>query len=533
MKKVIFVLGLIMSILSTAQAGYVIQGINTSVDTDDLKNYTLTFRPDGVPVSAASMHTTLVPSTGKNTIVIIQSDDPLTAYRFPIALSSPNDIEVRDFHYDQSKDAYVLCGSRGPGHAFVAVVDGFFSSMLFMEYPAAIASVFYSIADPNTTTTSALMNDYHLCGARGGEVGVIASVDRTTLQLTHNYYTDIKWEYHKIIAKPIGAGAPTPLTPIFVASGRDPGYSRIGFTTLNLSFAPINSYIWGQVTDPQSHCVVSDDVSVNNAVILASSNESIVTLNSVTYSPSTMVRAYRFVFPVLTKCFVQDIGAIKLTANTFRISVAGFKRGPNNAQIKAWHGHLVGLSATIPMTNNDYYQLYFGAYEHYKIRYQYGGFIYKEYTGGYYQRDGEMGALFATPLTVPNECGDTYDTHSTGESITWSSFSVSSGGTPFTPDNFPIWGTFSMDFENLCGEFKGGDPAPKSVMSAENESEITTSYDRITLKDIPANTGYQIYNTIGQLISTGVTTPDISTASLSKGVYILRLESGKTFKFVK
>ena len=47
------------------------------------------------------------------------------------------------------------------------------------------------------------------------------------------------------------------------------------------------------------------------------------------------------------------------------------------------------------------------------------------------------------------------------------------------------------------------------------------------------NTNYQIYSVIGQLIQTGTTAPDISTAQLGKGVYILRLENGKTFKFVK
>jgi len=37
----------------------------------------------------------------------------------------------------------------------------------------------------------------------------------------------------------------------------------------------------------------------------------------------------------------------------------------------------------------------------------------------------------------------------------------------------------------------------------------------------------------GQLLQFGTTNPDISTAQLSKGMYILRLENGKVYKFVK
>ena len=69
--------------------------------------------------------------------------------------------------------------------------------------------------------------------------------------------------------------------------------------------------------------------------------------------------------------------------------------------------------------------------------------------------------------------------------------------------------------------------------SPEDESDIIVFQDRIFLKDVPSNTNYQIYSVIGQLIQTGTTTPDISTAQFGKGVYILRLENGKTFKFVK
>jgi predicted transcriptional regulator len=53
------------------------------------------------------------------------------------------------------------------------------------------------------------------------------------------------------------------------------------------------------------------------------------------------------------------------------------------------------------------------------------------------------------------------------------------------------------------------------------------------LKNISSNTFYQIYNVTGQLVQSGTTNPDISTVKLCKGMYILRLESGKAYKFVK
>ena len=531
MRKQLFLLTLIMSVLFTAQAGYVIRGIpSSSVLYKDLKNYTLAFR-DGAPIAAASMYAASVDGIGKNTIVVIQENTNV-AYLFPITDGAvpdlPNDVEVRDFHYDQSNNVYVLCGSRRSvlgTNAFVATITGNFSYMEFHEYSGA--DMFYSICNLGAS------NNYYLCGTRSTR-GVIASVIKGTLQLADFYVTDTDWEYHKIIAI---SSLGTPNTPSFFVSGRNPDCTQVGFTTLNGSFVPINSYVWGQTTDPLSHCVVSEDVSVNNSVILASSNGNTVTLNPVTYSPSITISAYRFVFPALTVYFVQDIGIIKLTANTFRISVAGFKRGPNNAQIKAWHGYVNGLSTTINMRNNDYYRPFTGEYEHYKIRYlNDGSLVYKEYTGGYFRSANEMCALFGTPLTItPDDvCDDLYSNYPTYQSpISWSPFFLSTNESPsFSHD--PYERTIgNMSVHDYCGIFKGGDPALKSVMSPENESEITTSYDRITLKDIPANTGYQIYNTIGQLISTGVTTPDISTASLSKGVYILRLESGKTFKFVK
>jgi len=70
-------------------------------------------------------------------------------------------------------------------------------------------------------------------------------------------------------------------------------------------------------------------------------------------------------------------------------------------------------------------------------------------------------------------------------------------------------------------------------MQNENEIEIITFPDYIFLNNIKVNTNYQIYNVVGQLVQAGTSNSDISTAKLGKGVYILRLENGKSFKFVK
>jgi len=522
MKKV-FILPLILSIFFTAQAGYVIRGIDTNLPPyyDDLKNYTLTFGPDGMAISAASMHTMSTPGTGKNTIVIIRADDPW-ARLFPITNLAvpglPNDVEVRDFHYDKNNDVYVLCGFRRSSlgtNAFVAVING--GTMQFMEYP--VVDMFYSLCDPNNP----VLGDYHLCGKRGDR-GIIASVDRGTLHITDFYVTNEEWEYHKIIAKSSGLIAPDMF--FFAASGRNPKCTHIGFTTLNLSFAPVNSYMWAQPTDPRSLCVIIDDPMENNSVILASSEENTAILNPVTFPLSLpqRVRAIRFRLQLDDIYYVQDIGTI-LNHNVLRISVAGFRR--YFSQNIAWHGYMIGSPNSV-MMNNDYDGL--GDYEHYKIRYQAGD----EYTGGYFQNVDEMGALFgAPPLTVFNECGPNYYSDPNLGYIDWSSFTLQHENRSFLYDIGYDATTEYMDFEDECfPPFKGGDPVPKSI-PAENESEITAFPDRITIKDAPANTRYQIYNTIGQLIQTGTTNPDISTANLNKGVYILRLENGKTVKFVR
>jgi hypothetical protein len=91
-----------------------------------------------------------------------------------------------------------------------------------------------------------------------------------------------------------------------------------------------------------------------------------------------------------------------------------------------------------------------------------------------------------------------------------------------------------MLYSEACEPFKGREDAPEFVLPLpKTETEITNFFDRITIKDTPNGTNYQIYSVTGQMIQVGTTNPDISTTQLAKGMYILRLESGKTFKFVK
>jgi len=254
-------------------------------------------------------------------------------------------------------------------------------------------------------------------------------------------------------------------------------------------------------------------------------------MNQVVYPiiPAT-VRAYRFNFPSTTRYYLQDIGITKLTNNTFRISVAGFKRDPfNPTQTMAWYGYVPGLSTTINMENNDYFET--GEhFEHYKIRSQ----QLNDYTGGYFQSIDGMGALFGTPLTLADDCDDRYQSDYTElESIPWSMFFLQQGGTPLPLYIFGELIPYTIDFEKECPPFKGSYPTPELVMPIEEESEITTFYDHITVKDTPMSTNYQIFSIHGQLLQTGTTNPDISTVNISKGIYILRLENGKAFKFVK
>jgi len=531
MKKFLLFFALIMSILFTVNAGYLIRGIQTPLSNDELKNYTLTFYKGEEPISAASMHTNLVYYTGKNTIAIIHANSPF-ADVFPIQLpyiSNINDIEVRDFHYDWSNDRYVLCGSLSSNfglRAFVAVINSYLTQMEFFEYPEA--DMFYSICDPNPPTPAL---NYYLCGTKDN-FGIIASVDKIFLQLNNFYITEVPWEYHKII---VSNNVSSHVQTRFVVSGRNPVHSHIGFTTLDHFFNPINSYMWPQMTEQDSHCVVSDDVMKDNAVILASSYQNIVTLNPVTYPISSLiVDAYRYSFTVFHRYYVQDIGIIRLNGNNFSISVAGFSINPIIADhITAWHGYVTGLSTINIMTSNSYYET--GKYyEHYKIRYRQdpGSLFPKEYTGGFFRSVDEMGALFATPLTQ-SECDIPYLNYPEYKEIEYDEFALDTKKfSHSSPNIYPSFPPYFME-EQECPIFKGEEPTPEFAMLIENETEITTFYDRIIVKDIPINTQYQIFSIHGQLLQTGTTNPNISTVNLSKGIYILRLENDKAFKFIK
>jgi len=522
MKKILFSLTLITSILFTAQAGYVIRGINTSIQPSYLKNFTLTFNASGEPVSAGSMIHPIYPG---NSIVIINAYNNLATF-FPVLYGGEDlYIEVRDFHYIPIRNIYVLCGSRGEGvnaRAFVAVINISSNMMLYNEYPEA--DIFYSIwtEDP----LSAIVLDYFACG-KVGQYGVIASIDRSTLQCRNFYKTDNNWEYHKIISQDY---SPIQHYPRIVASGRNPDCTHIGFTTIDPQFFAINTYMWGQRTDPLSHCVVSGDVLAYNSVILASSYQNTVTLNPVTYPILTpTVDAYNFILPANYRYSVQDIGTIQVPGNNFRISVAGFKSGLT-AQTIAWHGYVIGLSSTVPMRNNDYNRPFIGRYEHYKIRHLLGN----EFTGGYFQTGYEMCALFGTPLIFAEDCEARYlSDYPRISRLPWTSFNLSEYDFfKHSVLNIPQLPLLLPVFED-CSPFKEGDFVPELIMPEADEGEIITFYDRITVKDISMNTNYQIYNMVGQLIQMGTTNPDISIVNFNKGIYILRLENGKSFKFVK
>ena len=522
---------LIMSIFFTAQAGYVIRGIDMSITPSyyDLKNYTLTFNQNGEPVSAASVHMPIVGGgNGRNTIVIVTTEPPILplppSICFPIpGFNEDFDIEVRDFHYIPEDAMYVLCGSRKTNtysHAFLAKIDGGLTTMTYNEYSEA--DIFYSIWEET------LALNYYVCGKKGNH-GVIASIYHSNLRFTNFYTTtdDQEWEYHKIIAKYNN----NQFLPHLVASGRKPDCTEIGFTVFDPSFTTINSYRWVQDTEPLSHCVVSDNLLENDAIVLASSYLNTVTLNLITFPLSIMVGAYRFTLPGI-EYNIQDVGTFQLSLSNLRISVAGFKRNPTIDPLRsvAWHGYyMIGYSPVIGMINNDYYGPYPSDYEHYKIRYHED----KEYTGGYFQNYTEQCALFGTPLTL-SDCDNIYHSNALAyHPLQWVPFYL----TPHTPEEQHIV-NFNRDFIPLyayydCPLFKEEEPEPDLVMPFEPENEIITYYDRITVKDTPENTRYQIYSITGQLLQTGATHPDISTAQLSKGIYILRLENGKVVKFVK
>jgi len=536
MKKFLLFFALIMSILFTANAGYVIRGINTTGYPQNLLNYTVALNKEGKPVSAASMYTTFFGGgTGRNTIVIV-STDPLPTFfftSFPISLGLNEDfnINVRDFHYITSTNTYVLCGSRETAtysHAFVAVIDGNLTTMEYNEYPEA--EIFYSIWGEYLVTTPAALG-YFVCGKRGDR-GVIASINRSNLNIMNLLTTreEQRWEYHKIIAK-YGMTH----EPHFVVSGRNPECTQVGFTVLDPYSFTTDNYAWEQNSEPASLSVVCDYYTEYNRIVLSSSYQGSLTMNPVTFPVSSFViSAYRFYFSVTpyTAYNIQDIGMFEINdVVNPRISVVGYIEERLALRRIAWHGYVGGLSSTSILRNNFYFGSDSEDFRHYKIKGNQQG---NEFTGGFYQNNSQMCALFGTPLTLADDC----DHHNTNSlyiinELPWSPFYLEEYiPSERHPDIFG-WDYAYLPIYDHCFPFKGEEPAPEFAMSVENENEITTFHDRIIVKDIPVNTHYQIYSVTGQLIQTGTTTPYISTAQLSKGLYILRLENGKAFKFVK
>jgi len=525
MKKLLFSV-LIMSVLFTAQAGFIIRGIDLIWDPDaNFRNYTLTFDGSGNPISVGSVHTTFGTDMGRNSILFVNANTNAATVFLISNLFGDSNIEVRDCHFFSNENRYVLCGSRqiglNPSHAFVAVVDGGLSSMQFVEYPDV--SIFYSVLPEMVFSTPMF---YLFCGTKNNH-GFIVAIDPIFFQMGMSHETSDPWEFHKIIAKRYGNGSISRL----IASGRNPERTLIGFIVINLtgSARPL-CYNWYQSTNLASLCVVSDYVLENDKIILASSSRNQLILNPVTLSSSIQVSEFTIqISSPSVICCVQDIGTIHDNGTT-HISVAGYL--DDGQMHHAWHGSVNGLSGA-SMNNNNYFGSGNDRYEHYKIRYnpyQLG----KEYTGGYFQSDDEMGALFGTPMINAPLCDYRYDSPvPTPTDVVPFFFNLgATSSLGWTIDN-SIGTPYTMTYDYNCGPFKSA-PAPEYAMpSPEDESDIIVFQDRITLKDVPSNTNYQIYSVIGQLIQAGTTTPDISTAQLGKGVYILRLEDGKTFKFVR
>ena len=518
-----------MSLLCVSKAGYVIRGVSLLVRPDGLINFTLTFDGNGEPLSAGSMHSPLGSGMGKNSIVIVHADPPLGDHIFPLVFADGFfNIEVRDFHYVGYAHKYVLCGHRRTNfgtYGFVAEIDDSFLSMRYTEYPEA--TTFYSIWAPPSLIVPTYWN-YYVCGIKDN-YGVIASVDNISMQITSLYKTTIPWEYHKIISKRDENNK-----QYFVASGRKPECDSIGFTVLDPVYSTSRNYIWEQSTEPDSHCVVSEDVLVAGKVILASSYQKRVTLNPA-YIPLTTptIRAYQFDFTVTddTRFCVYDVGTMQYGFNNIRVSVAGFME--QGASREAWYGSVIGLPTTNVINNNNYLGTYDDRY-HFKIRYNSG----IPYTGGAFngiiQVGAANGALFGTPLNPADECDHPYPSlHPNLEFPIWSLFTLHQPIFYEHPiHTFPRYDPDIYVYDD-CDILKGKSAPEYSMPAPENETEIINFYNRLTVTDTPNGTNYQIYSVTGQLIQTGTTNPDISIAQLSKGMYILRLETGKAFKFVK
>jgi len=530
MRKILLLLSIILCFVYTSTAGWVVNGITSNnVVYGDLMNYTLSFDDSGKPIAAASMHSSLASGNGRNSIVIVPSDPSQDAHIFEIVLSpvpAIQNIEVRDFQ-KVTNDRYLICGSRqidNVVNAFVAVVYNNFERMQFYEYPEA--DCFYSIWAGDISLAS--QHDYAFCGVRGDR-GVVGSLDVTTLSLINFYMTTSTWEYHKIILKKNPDGH----SGIFVVSGMNQSQELIGFTTIDPSFTQINSFNWRQKTEPDSHCVVGDYIGNNYRIIIASSYKDEVILTPFYFSgfaPPPI--AYHFVIPGYSY-HLQDIGTIVQDDGQFRISVAGYTSSAPPVQYKAWHGYVLGPSNSSTMENNYYYKNIDEQFKNYKIGYYDG----EEYTSGYFEGEintvNSMCAFFSSPLNHYFPCDDPYtSSYPYTEQIVWDPFYLQ---TLPKPSIFDFYESFEYFFvtNDHCGDLKGSKNLKSILLSSEKEIEIITFPDHITVINAASNTDYQVYNVVGQLVQIGTTNSDISTTKLNKGVYILRLENGKTFKFVK
>jgi len=532
MKKLLYFFTLFLSLSFSVQAGYVIRGIYNSGKQTRLENYTLTFDDTNRLISAGSMRTTFAPGYGtmRNTIVLISASSNISLI-FPVILGDDGvDVEVRDFHY-LGGDRYVMCGTRtidSDTCAFVAIVStGLSVSMSFYEYPDA--DIFYSICQgiPSPSPIPGLV-DFYACGAKV-DTGVIVHLDQNTLQPLIWLKTEIPWVYHKIISKPNPAGANL---PHLIVSGRDPDCNWVGFTEIYGTLSSNISYRWQKQSELDAHSVVCDNNGDN--IVLATSKDNIVTLYPVAFPQPTSITAYKFTFAPELKFYIQDVNInINNILRPSILLVGYMKENYPASWHQAWFGYVSRLTTTISMFCNNY-----GAssgdeeYEHYKIRFHNN----IAYTGGKVSEGGiQLSALFGNPLNYVDDCDNRFESLETSDE----SFPVMTFDTEIIiphPASMHLVHVDKYILPNYddCLPFKGGDNEPEySMLLPENETEITNFYDRITVKDTPFGTNYQIYSVTGQLIKTGATNPDIYTAQLSKGMYILRLETGKAFKFVK
>jgi len=537
MKKLLFFLVFTLCLSFITQAGYIIRGTQNFGRPTRLENYTLTFDRGNTPVCAASMRTGYAPGIGtmKNTIVIINSRSN-TSIIFPVVLGEEGvNIEVRDFHYIRN-DKYILCGSRQIGYdtcAFVATIDWSTLTMNFFEYPNA--DVFYSICpnEPALTPSPGIpATGYYACGAKNDK-GVIVHLHRTTLQALRMVETLIPWVYHKIISYRNPAGAID--EPHFVVSGRNPAGTFVGFTEIDRTLAVHNSYYWLQPTEQAAHCVVTNYAGENNKIVIGTSYNNTVALLPITIPPTFPIPAYRFYFGSEYNFYIQDIGMIPDKDVTKPlISVAGYMKENSGATWRqAWFGYMLGLSGSSIMYNNNYgAQSGNDQYEHYKI----GFYNSVPYTGGKFSENGfPLCALFGSPTRPADVCDNLFvSLMNYPFTCIWSQFYLVDVILEPAIETPVIYNKYELSYYADCMPFKGGDDDPEySMLPPENESEITNFYDRITIKDTPSGTNYQIFSVTGQLIQTGTTNPDIPTAQLTKGMYILRLETGKAVKFVK